>query len=116
MKTINTRFRSSPHSASSPALHRTDPPSTLLTDFDVLENGEGRFLGSHRVLFAQYVLASNPKAVIAPEVSKPERQSPSFQGRLHKEGTREESAPSGSIRGTSEAENPTAFPAASRTP
>lgn len=77
-ETINTRFRKSPHSAQSMALHRTDPQSTLLTDFDVSENGEGRFLVSQRVLFAQYVLASNPKTVIAPEVSKPELQSPSF--------------------------------------
>lgn len=78
MKTINTWFRKSPHCAQSTALHWTDPQSTLLTDFDVFENGEGRFLVSERVLFAQYVLALNPKTVIAPEVSKPELQPPSF--------------------------------------
>lgn len=59
-------------------------PSVNAVDrlFDVFENGEGRFPVSPRLLFAQCVLASNPKTVVAPEVSKPELQSLSFQSQV----------------------------------
>lgn len=69
-------------SAHGPTVHGSSQkrPSVNAADglIDVCEHDEGRFLESQRFLFAQYVLASNPKTLIAPEVSKPERQSPSF--------------------------------------
>lgn len=80
-------------------------PSVNAVDrlFDVFENGERRLLVSQGFLFAQYVLASNSKTVVAPEVSKPELQSPSFWSQVATEKGLGNKVPlNGSGRGVSE--------------